>query len=177
MCELATIITGVEMAGVAMTAVGSIQQGRAAKKQGEYNAQVSENNAVRARNRGTEKENQYRAKTALLKKQQEAHFGASGVDLNSGSPADILAETDKFGEIDALNIRQNTTDEVDGYLSDADFSRLQGSNAQSAGNIGAFSSLLDGAGQVSSKWYKNKPNDPVSPFSVGVKSNSNMDLV
>lgn len=175
MCELATISTIASVAGTAMTAYGSIQQGKAAKAQGEYNARVSENNAQRARNKGTDQENNFRLKTQQLRKQQEAQFGANGVQLGSGSAADILADTDNFGEVDALNIRSNTDSEVEGYLTDANNSRIQGNNAQRAGNVGAFSSVLSNVGTVSSKWYRHKKKSP--SFDVGLSTNNNMGLM
>jgi len=156
MCEPTTLMTIAGVAGTAMTAYGQIQQGKSAQAQGEYNARVTENNAIKARNQGTEKENQFRLQTQQLRKQQEAQFGANNVQLGSGSAADILAQTDMYGEVDALNIRNNTDDSVDNFNIDAQNERIKGNNARSAANVGAFSSLLSGAGAVSSKWYSNR---------------------
>lgn len=156
MCELTTIATIASLSGTAMTAYSAVQQGKQKKAEGEYNARVSENNAKKAENRGVEKENQFRLQTAKLRKEQEAQFGAGNVQLDSGSAADILAETDMYGEVDALNIRANTADEVEGYGVDATNSRIRGRNDQKSSNVSAFSSVLSGASAVSSKWYRNK---------------------
>lgn len=156
MCEPTTIMTAVSLAGTAMTAYGQVQQGKAQEGQSEYNAAVSRNNATLAANRGVDKENAFRNQTKQLKQQQRAHFGASGVELASGSAADILADTENYGELDALNIRSNTADEVDQLNLDARNEVLRGDNARSSANTRAFSSVLSGAGGVASKWYKSE---------------------
>ena len=56
--------------------------------------------------------------------------------------------------MDALNIRSNAADEVDQLNIDANNEVMRGKNARSAANTKAFSSVLSGAGSVSSKWYK-----------------------
>jgi len=156
MCEPTTIALAMSAAGTAMTVYSSIQQGNAAEDEAQYNSDVSKNNAIREQNKGIEEENDVRIKNALTRKEQEAHYGANNIQLDSGSAATILSETDRFGEYEALNIRQNTADRVANLNTDADISLLQGANAKSRANNQAFSSLLSGAGQVSSKWYKNK---------------------
>lgn len=156
MCEPTTLLTIATVAGTAMTAYSSVQQGKQAQKQGEFNAAVSSNNAIKAENRGVDKENAYRMQTQALRKEQEAQFGAANVQLGSGSAANILADTENLGEADALTIRNNAADEAANYRQDAEMSLYQGESAKQAGYMGAFSSALQGAGNVSSKWYSRR---------------------
>ena len=153
MCEPATLATLATIGSTAMTAYSSIQQGKAAADQGIYNSAVQSNNAIKAENKGVEAENNKRVETALLRKQQEAQFGAGNVQLGSGSAADILAQTDNYGEVEALNIRKTAKEEAEQYRIDSVNERLKGKNARNASNVNAFGTMLGGVGRVASKNY------------------------
>lgn len=156
------------VAGTAVGVYGSIQQGNAAKASAEYQAAVDRNNQQVAEwqtkdalDRGKEAERQQRLKVQSALGSQRAAMAANGVDLSSGSPLDILGDTTMYGEMDALTIRSNAEREAYGYrvqsqnfASNAQLSQMRGSSAQTAGMIGAGSTLLTGAGQVANTWAK-----------------------
>lgn len=156
------------LASAAVGAVGAIQQGNAAAASAKYQAQVNENNAILAqrnaedaRKRGAVEEDEHRRKVAALQGRQTAVMAANGLDVTSGSPLDILADTGQMGELDALTIRNNSEREALGYQAqgmnfkaEANLDRMRGSAAKTAGTIGAVGSVVSGIGGVADKWYK-----------------------
>lgn len=169
MCiPLAAAAAVATIAASAVSAYGAIQSGNAAKNQAEYQAAVDRDNQQRAEwqakdalDRGAEAERQQRLKVQSALGSQRAAMAANGVDLSSGSPLDILGDTAMYGEMDALTIRSNAEREAYGYrvqsqnfATNAQLSQMRGSSAQTAGAIGAGSTLLTGAGQAASTWAK-----------------------
>jgi len=168
MCEpisaatLATIAIGTAVAGATVTAVGAIQQGKAAQKQAKFNAQVNENNAVLAERqasdalrRGRLAERQKRLASSQLEGSQRANLSANSVVLGTGSAADVLEFTAGQNEIEALNIRAASEREALGFKTRAGQSRsaaklslAEGQQARTASFFTAGSSLLGGASQA-----------------------------
>lgn len=94
----------------------------ASRRRGEYEAQVAANNAELADRladdalaRGEIAEKQHRLKLAQIRGQQRAGLAASGQVVDQGSAADLVSDTAKFGELDALTIRNNAEREALGY--------------------------------------------------------------
>lgn len=174
MCEpisattAAYVSIGSALASAAVGTFGAIQQGNAAKNAAEYQAAVDRNNqqvaawqAADALERGQEAERQQRLRAQSALGSQKAAMAANGLDLTSGSPLDILGDTAMYGELDALTIRSNAEREAYGYRvqsqnfsTNAQLSQMRGSAAQTAGMIGAGSTLLTGAGQAAGTWAK-----------------------
>jgi hypothetical protein len=161
MCEPTTWIM---VAGMVISAAGSASQGAAQKKAAEANAKVQTIMANDALERGKAAEASQRRKTAALKGQQAARFGAGGGEVNTGSALEILADTAEFGELDALRIRSNAEREAFGFLSAAAISTAQGKNAQTSGNLKAAGSIIGAAGMVSGKWDVFKADKPTGTF-------------
>lgn len=156
------------VASTVIGAAGTIYQAQSASASANYQAQVNENNAIiadrnaaDARKRGAEAEQEHRRRVSALQGKQTAVMAASGVDLGSGSPLNILADTAQMGELDAVTIRNNAEREALGYESqgmnfraEAQLSRSAAKSARTAGMIGAAGSVVSGFGQVAEKWYK-----------------------
>jgi hypothetical protein len=153
--------------GTGVAAMGAMQQGKAAQAQANYQAAVARNNKIIADRqaedaikRGSREEASYRRQVSQLAGRQRATLAANGVVVDQGSAGDILADTAEYGELDALTIRSNAEREAYGYRvqgqnfeSDARLYTATGANARSAGNFGALSNLISGAGSVAQKWY------------------------
>lgn len=147
--------------GLAFMAVGGAVQanqqridGEVAQNVAEYNAKLDERKAQDTINRGQEEENKHRRKVAALKGQQESQFGASGVELDSGSASDILAETEMLGEYDALTIRGNAEREAQALRDSARIERYQGKRKKEAGKAKATGTAITTAGNVAGGWNK-----------------------
>lgn len=139
------------VAAIPFIAMGAsaLIQGQQAAAQGEATAQANLQNAAFAEEaandaiaRGGMDEDQQRLATRAAIGTQRAGFAANGVDVNSGSAADIQDDTAALGELDALTIRNNAAREAWGYRTQAQQGRLAAANARSSGQAGMFGSLL-----------------------------------
>src|SRR5690606_2480343 len=123
MCEPTTIMA---IGAIATTLVTGYVTSENQKAQGEYNAEVAEQNAGLARARaddanamGTREQEQAAWRIRMQSGQQRAAIAANNVDPTMGTPADILGETALFGEIDQQNIRLNAMRQAWGHQADA----------------------------------------------------------
>src|SRR3569832_591090 len=112
---LAAVSAVATVGGTVMYYMGQQQQASATAAAANYQAQVSRNNAIIAERNAqaieqagqTEEQNQ-RQKTAQLVGQARASMAANGIDTTSGTSLNVLGDTAKLGELDALTIRSNT---------------------------------------------------------------------
>ncbi len=132
MAFIAPILPYLAAAGTAVAAYGSIQQGKAAQKAANYNAESSILE-------GQSRENAQRADSQRSLARIRANIGKSGA-TSAGTPLLVLAESAANAEIDALNTRFTASRQADVY-------RAGGANARTQGNIMAGTSLLQGAGK------------------------------
>lgn len=155
-------------AGTALSVKGQIDGQAAAGAQQGYLAQLArqrrqlaEQQARDAVLRGQAAEQKQRDLTAQRIGTQTAALAAQGTDLE-GSPTDILGDTARAGEQDALTIRTNAAREAwahemqaAGYGADA---ALRESFEPST--LGAGASLLMGASSLADKWSRFKFTEP-----------------
>src|SRR3989304_2564696 len=163
---LAQVSLGSQGVGAVMQTFGAYSAASSQRAGLRYGAQVARNNAQIAEwqaedalARGRTNEQNQRLKTAALKGPQRAGLPARGFDLGEGTPLAILSDTDFMGDRDALAVR-------DAGKKDAWAQRMRAQNymADAAGNefaasginpfLAASSTLLTGAGNVASSWYK-----------------------
>jgi hypothetical protein len=126
-------------------------QSQALRAQGDYemsvarmNQRLSEFNAQDAINRGAEAEGAQKRKTELLKGRQKTLLAAQGIDINSGSAAAILNETETMGQMDQLTIRNNAWREAFGFKIQGQNYGMQGQMAGAAANNMARNTLITG---------------------------------
>ncbi len=161
--------TAVAVAGLALSAAGTgigvlgqMNAQAAAGAQANYMAQlarqrqqVADQQARDARQRGDVAVQRQRDLTAQRIGTQTAALAAQGTDLE-GSPTDILGDTARAGEHDALTLKANAAREAWGYrVQGAGFgadAALQGSFRPSY--LGAGASLLSGASSLADKWAR-----------------------
>lgn len=168
------------VASVSMSAYGMYAQGQQQQKQAEYQAAVANNNAIVAEqnaqiqdraaqdalNRGRIEEQQHRLKVAQMKGTQRSALAASGVEVDSGSALDMVADTAMMGEMDALTIRNNAEREsynfqvgaynaraqAGNFRAESGLLSMSGANAARNGTWGAATTLLGGAAQTYSNY-------------------------
>lgn len=153
MCEPTTIALAATAISGTLSAVGAYQQGQVAKQVGRNNQIMAEYAAQDALRRGEQEAQAVQRKAAQLKGSQRALMAAKGLDLSSGTPADILDSTDFFAENDVNTARFNAR-------KDAWASRAQGAQARAEGdakarqaNLTAIGTLIGTGGSVADKWY------------------------
>jgi hypothetical protein len=85
------------------------------------------------------------ARSRLLKSlaAQNAAFGASGIDVGSGSPQDVMAQTQADGERELDTLRNQTILRSGARRQQADVLRSQGTGALIGGVAGAAGTLFD----------------------------------
>lgn len=162
MCDPVTAAIVLTVAASATTAYGQIQQGNYANAMGKYEAQIAERNAkigeqgrADAQRRGEREQLNHWRRVAQMAGQQRAQFAAGNLDVNFGTPADVVEDTMLIGMEDSQIIADNTRKEVQGY--DIDIAnqrdagaaaRSRGKAAKSASRIAAVGTILGGAAQA-----------------------------
>ena len=146
MCEPLTM--AVAATALTMTAYSQYQQGQYQKDLGNYNAKVDEIKATQALEAGVAAEDAHRAKVRQMIGQQRAGMGASGVEVDSGTFGDILADSAAQGEMDAVAIRTNAMREAWGYRESAKQSVAEGKWAGRSGTFNSLGTLLSGSVQT-----------------------------
>ena len=119
------------------------------------NADLADRQSEDAIARGHEAEMQQRGATRQLTGAQRAAYGAQGLDMSTGSPAQVIAGDEALGELDALTIRNNAMREAWGFKVQAANYRHQGTMTQMAAanqarelRRQANSTLISGAGSL-----------------------------
>lgn len=170
------IAMGINMAGSVVSAYGQDRQSKAEAAAMEFDAKVADDNAKNAeyaakdaKKRGAKEERKHRQRVKLLVGKQKAAYGASGVDVTSGAPADVMAETVLYGTDDAATIRYNAAMEAWGMKARAANYRAQGGQyrvgAKGAKMSGAFavgSTLLTGLGSTARQYTDYRYNQPTN---------------
>lgn len=161
--------------------LGSRTQAKGVEDQASYAAQAYTQNATLADQqaadtiaRGREAEMRQRTATKGLIGSQRAALAASGVDITSGSAADVQADSAYLGELDALMIRNNARREAYGYQVQATQDRAAAANAVRAGSNEAasirnqgVSTLLTGALQTYGGYQQLRTTRPNRPAADG----------
>lgn len=159
--------------GLAMMAISAVTSAAAAKQKGDaeaasaqYQAAVARNNEIVAKQnatyalqKGAAAEENKRMQMGQLIGQEKAKMGASGLQVESESGLRLYSDTAQLGTLDALTIRNNAAREAYGwesqgvnYASEAKLDEMRMRNAEEAGTMGAFSSIIGGASSVAGKW-------------------------
>lgn len=138
--------TGIEilaLVGTAASAAGAYQQGQAAKKAADFNAQQSLNNATLARQQAAEEERRFRVDTRKRIGAMEAAYAAAGVTME-GSPTSVLADGLYTSELDALTIREGGVAKASAYQLQSQLDTMTGSAQATGSYYSAASELLSG---------------------------------
>ena len=159
---------GSTAAGSALSAFGAYDTGTANSRMYGYQAQVAQinskialQNADYARMQGEQQAVIAGRRGAQQLGGIRAAEGASGLDVNSGSAKDVQTSQKGTTALDLTQIRSNAAKVAYDYdvqstqdISQAGLYDMASSNAKTAGEIGALSSIVGGAGSVSSKWLQ-----------------------
>jgi hypothetical protein len=153
--SMAYVGVAVAVIGAAMSAYSSYAQGENAKEVADYNAGVEKNKAVDSANRANVAADEQRGKVRKMMGAQRAAMGANGTTVDTGSNLSILTETAGTGELDALRILNNGSNEFDSLSSQSSLTKTQGQFAKNAGTLNAGASLLSSASSIYGQ-YKTK---------------------
>lgn len=167
MCDPVTLMIAAATAVSAGTTIyGGIQQ----KKQQEYAAKVSQNNAVMADRAAAERKEQGQREIAenarrysAVESEQRARSAAMGLDVGFGTPLDLQTDTRTLGLADAQRIADGTAREAEGYRIQATglrdqsaMQRYNGKQAMIGAGLEATGTILSGATQAYGSFTKAK---------------------
>lgn len=159
------------LAGSAIQGIGAYEQGQAASESAAYQAQVAKNNALVERynaaqeaQSGAAQEANQGLKNSAQVGQVKAAQGASNIDVNSGSAANVRAAAAALGAEDLMTIRSNTAKKVYGYevaatgdTAQAGLLESESKQAAIGGDIGALGTFLSGASSVGARYAQWQP--------------------
>ncbi len=157
-------------AGTLMSAWGQYQQGQAgmsaANLQASSNDEIAKMNAAAQEKQAQQaismariRELRHRENTAKFIGSQKVAFAKSGVQLDNGSPLDVISDTAfrseqdadliKYeGEIQAWQTRTGASLNLTSSMIDSSQTRLMGRQTARAGTMGATTSLLTGGANM-----------------------------
>jgi hypothetical protein len=142
-------------AAAGLMALGGALGGGAQKAAGEatqrldnFNADISDQQASDALSRGGTAMNQRRLKERQTIGSQRARLAAQGLDVNSGSAANIQSDTYAIGEMDALTIANNAAREAWGYKVKATDYRMRGEIAKQEGKNKQVGTYLNAGAKI-----------------------------
>lgn len=144
-----------------LSAFGSGASAASNYESGSYQAQVARNNQVIGNSnadlatfRGNQEINNAQQRTVQMIGAQRAGAGASGVDVNSGSPLRAQEDTARLGAMDVQTIRDNAARSAWGFRTQAQNFGNEGKLDTARGDEGAFASLIGGGANFADKWSK-----------------------
>jgi len=153
MPALPIVATVAAVAGTAMGAYSAVSSAQNAKAAADYNAQVEQNAALDAQQRGAVAAVEHDQQTRQLIARQNAAMSAGGLDTASGTPLDILTGTAGMGKLDSLRILNNAQRTADGFQAQAGLDLYKGNAAGTAGYYGAAGTILGGVGNSITGYY------------------------
>jgi len=165
---LAIMSIGSSVAGGAISAGSAIYGGFAKSSMYNYQAQVAtmnkqiaERNASYAVAVGEVNAQRKGMETRARVGQTEATQGASGLEVGSGTNAEVVAAERDIGSFDQMTIRAGAERESFGFKTqamnfeaEAQADKAASKYSKVEGFVGAASSIVGGASSVSDKWLK-----------------------
>lgn len=131
------------MAAAVVSAVGSMQQGQAAKSQAEFDARVGERDAAVARAQATQDSHNARRVGSARGAAARVQLAGSGARLE-GTPLDVLGQLASEAELSALDEIHGGEMAATRHLTRATATRMRGKAARRQSMFNAGSSLLRG---------------------------------
>ena len=146
-----------------MSFVSAQNQASAMEQVARNNQKMAEYQAQDAQRRGEEEAQAAQRRARGLLGTQRSMMAARGLDLTSGTPAELQMQTEMFGEQDVATSRLNAAREAWAVRADA---ANQSANARiqaRAMRMGGVTSLIGAGGAVADKWMRWNPTTPVAP--------------
>lgn len=139
---MAAAIPYMAMVSPVMQAYGAIRASQAEAAAARYNEEVGKSNAASAEAQGEAAAQQMERDTRRKLGAMMAGYGASGVQLADGSPADVLADSARSAALDRLTMKYNYKMRALGYTNQANLDAMGADRAIEEGRMRAASILL-----------------------------------
>lgn len=155
MCDPISIAVGAAVVGGLVTGYGQIQQGNYANAMGKYEQKIAERNiklteAGRedARRRGEREQLNHWRRVSQAMGEQRAQYAAGNLDVNFGTPAEVVEDTLLIGMEDSSVLAENTKKEMEGFDIEAANYKEAGNAARSRGRAAKTASRFAAAGTI-----------------------------
>lgn len=148
------LTAALSLAGSAMSAYGSYQQGKAEQQQAEANAQIYETQAKNIKEAQEITDSQYRTKMNVLRGQAAATAARNGVKI-SGSTANSISQSIMQLQMDNSYEQYNLQVQRQNAFNNAALQRYQGQMAKASGLMKAGNTALNAGVDYYSKYWKN----------------------
>ena len=125
-----------------LSAYGSYQYGQDQAEAYEFNSQAAVREAAYQKQRTKYLLKQHKQETKRLKGYQRTGYSAAGVKSNTGTPLDVLRDTQAQANLDAQVIRYGGQIATSNALAEAKMYRSAQNSASTAGWLGGGSTLL-----------------------------------
>lgn len=158
--------TGLEVlaiAGAGMQGFSMLQQGKQASAMANYEAKQAEANAAAERGAAAVRADKIRKMGRMQRSSARAALAASGANVGEGTALVIDQQIGRDAEEDALTEIMTGGRRADALNTQAELSRISGSNARSASYLGAAGSVLAGGYQAARGW-KMPASDPFTDW-------------
>lgn len=134
------------MVGAGVAATGTLMEGQSQAMASEYNADVARQNAAIAAQQGKAAVELQQRNAKRTIGTMVANYGASGVQVDSGSPLDVLADSASMAELDKLTTQYNYALRGLGYSQQANLADMNASSASTSSLLGAVGKAASGYG-------------------------------
>ncbi|HBL7066249.1 TPA: hypothetical protein LSI07_005212, partial [Klebsiella oxytoca] len=151
--------TGIEIAAIGasvLSAGGAVYSGQQQKKMANYQAAQAEADADASQKAARVEADRIRKAGREQAAAANASLAASGVETGEGTALRITSGITEDSEQDAYQTILNGANSASRLQAQAQADRITGSNAATAGNISAGSSLLAAGGTAYDGWKKAK---------------------
>jgi len=152
MAFLAAAGPALGLLGAGASAIGTLEAGSYQSQVARNNAQIATQNAAYAVQAGRQQADIQSRKGAAQGAAVRAGLAASGVDVNSGSAADVQEGQRETSKLDAETVLNNAELQAYGYTTQATNYTEQASQDEEGAEFGAAGSLLSNASSLSFKW-------------------------
>ena len=154
MSALQTASLYASIAGAGLSGVGMYNQAQTAKAVAQANAREANRAAQGELRQGEQEAHEVRQRAAALKGTQRAAMAARGLDLESGTPGELIDQTDFFSSVDQATARNNARRKTQGLRSQSANFSMEAAGYSPLATAGA--SLLTQGGTVADRWYTYK---------------------
>lgn len=138
---------GASLIGAGFSAYASIQAGKMQQQMYELNALIGRKQGEYAIEKGQIQEQVVRYNTKQTIGKQRVSYAAQNVALDDGTALEMQKDAAKWGEVDALRVRNNAAMEAWGYRLSANSQSIQGSLGMMSAYVQAGAAGISGIAQ------------------------------
>lgn len=133
------------LAGAGLNVASQQQQAAGVLDQSRFDMQLAELAATDATTRGDMAASERARRSRQIVSAQRAALGASGIELDSGTPANLQADEAYLSALDEHTIRNNAAREAWGYRTQSSLNQLAARNDAANTRAQSYGTLLTGA--------------------------------